>query len=114
MINFIFSTNVIVGFIWIFGSALIQFVVSSEPRIADNKDGIIIGGLFLSGFILIIHGWRLDPILMFVQELFTVIIALSLYEMLRTRYYNIILTEKIKKESLYLLKSKKKNDYRKK
>ena len=78
MINFTFSTNSIIGIIWILGSLLIQFIIIIEPRISNDTDGIIIGSLGLAGFILIIHGWRLDPILLMIQELFTLIFGIML------------------------------------
>jgi len=107
MINLSFSTNIILGIIWILGSFLIQFIVIIEPRIADDKDGLIVGSLFLSGFILIIHGWRLDPILMFVQELFTLILGIIIYEMMRGRYINIVLCKKLNtQDKLVELKKK--------
>ena len=109
MLNISFSTNIILGLIWIVGSFLIQLVGIIEPRIADEKDSVIIGSLFLSGFILIIHGWRLDPILMFVQELFTLILGIIIYEMIRGRYINIVLCKKLNnKDNLDFFKLKKK------
>jgi len=107
MININFSTNIILGFICILGSFVVQFVGIIEPRIADDKDGIIIGCLFLCGFILIIHGWRLDPILIIVQELFTLMIGIIIYEMIRGRYINIILCKKLNDENSDFFKSKK-------
>jgi len=108
MINLSFSTNIILGIIWILGSFLIQFIVIIEPRIADDKDGLIVGSLFLSGFILIIHGWRLDPILMFVQELLTVLVGAILYEMIRNRYITLLLYAKLNEEDSNFLNSKEK------
>ena len=107
MLNISFSTNIILGLVWILGSLLVQLVGIIEPRIADEKDSIIIGSLFLSGFILIIHGWRLDPILMFVQELFTLILGIIIYEMMRGRYINIVLCKKLNtQDKLVELKKK--------
>lgn len=108
MINLSFSTNIILGLICILGSFVVQLIGIIEPRIADTKDGIIIGSLFLSGFILIIHGWRLDPILMFVQELFTVVSGVIIYEMMRGRYINIILCKKLNQDNLDFLEPRKK------
>lgn len=109
MLNISFSTNIMVGLIWILGSFLVQLIGLIEPRIADEKDVGIIGSLFLSGFILIIHGWRLDPILMFVQELFTLILGILIYEMIRGRYINIVLCEKLNtKDNLDFFELKKK------
>lgn len=108
MVNISFSTNIILGLICILGSIIVQLIGIVEPQITDEKDGIIIGSLFLSGFILIIHGWRLDPILMFAQELFTFISGLMIYEMMRGRYINILLCQKLDQDNLDFLKSKKK------
>nr|YP_009308847.1 hypothetical protein [Toxarium undulatum]AOS86590.1 hypothetical protein [Toxarium undulatum] len=109
MLNISFSTNIILGLVWILGSLLVQLIGIIEPRISDEKDSIIVASLFLSGFILIIHGWRLDPILMFVQELFTLILGIIIYEMMRGRYITIILFKKLNtKQNLDFFKLKKK------
>ena len=109
MVNISFSTNIILGLIWILGSFIVQFIGIIEPRVADEKDGIIVGSLFLSGFILIIHGWRLDPILMVIQELFTLILGIIIYEMIRSRYINIVLCKKLSDNNIDFLDSKKNN-----
>ena len=100
MVNIIFSTNIILGIICIIGSFLVQFVGIVEPQIVDEKDGILIGSLFVSGVILIIHGWRLDPILIFVQELLILMSGLVIYEMMRGRYINIVLCKKLNQDDL--------------
>lgn len=69
MININFGSNFILGcFVSIVGICLysIRFL---NPKIAEEKD-IFLSTLFLiySG-IIIIHGWRLDPILFFSQML---------------------------------------------
>lgn len=69
MININFGSNFILGcFVSIIGIALysVRFL---NPKIAEEKD-IFLSTLFLiySG-IIIIHGWRLDPILFFSQLL---------------------------------------------
>lgn len=69
MININFGSNFILGcFVSIVGIGLysIRFL---NPKVAEEKD-IFLSTLFLiySG-IIIIHGWRLDPILFFSQML---------------------------------------------
>lgn len=69
MININFGSNFILGcFVSIVGIALysVRFL---NPKIAEEKD-IFLATLFLiySG-IIIVHGWRLDPILFFSQLL---------------------------------------------
>ena len=69
MININFGSNFILGcFVSIVGIALysVRFL---NPKIAEEKD-IFLSTLFLiySG-IIIVHGWRLDPILFFSQLL---------------------------------------------
>lgn len=69
MINISFGSNFILGcFVSIVGISLysIRFL---NPKVAEEKD-IFLSTLFLlySG-IIIIHGWRLDPILFFSQVL---------------------------------------------
>lgn len=69
MININFGSNFILGcFVSIVGIALysVRFL---NPKVAEEKD-IFLATLFLiySG-IIIVHGWRLDPILFFSQLL---------------------------------------------
>lgn len=69
MININFGSNFILGcFVSIVGIALysVRFL---NPKVAEEKD-IFLSTLFLiySG-IIIVHGWRLDPILFFSQLL---------------------------------------------
>lgn len=69
MINISFGSNFILGcFVSLVGISLysIRFL---NPKVAEEKD-IFLATLFLlySG-IIIIHGWRLDPILFFSQVL---------------------------------------------
>jgi len=108
MVNIIFSTNIILGLICILVSLSVQLAGILEPQIVDEKDVVISGSLSLSGFILIIHGWRLDPILIFAQELFILISGVMIYEIIRGRYINILLCEKLNQDNLDFLKSKKK------
>ena len=107
MLNISFSTSIILGLVWILGSFLVQFIGILEPRISDDIDGVIIGSLFLSGFILIIHGWRLDPILMFVQELFTLVLGISIFEMIRGRYISVVLCKKLNDQKNFVKLKKK-------
>ena len=69
MINIIFGTNFILGLIILF---LIPIVYSIQKavkpiKITNSLDLFYFATSFLYLIIIIIHGWRLDPILLFSQ-----------------------------------------------
>jgi hypothetical protein len=69
MLNFVFSPNVLLGFILGSSVIILYFLRLIKPEVARDEDIFFATiGLLYSG-ILIIHGWRLDPILLFSQVL---------------------------------------------
>lgn len=95
MINIVFSSNSVIAIIWVLTAIFLQLLTYIYPRIADQKDSIISACLLISGYIMFVHGWRLDPILLLIPQLLTVVIGLCLNDMLRTRYKNCILKDKL-------------------
>lgn len=85
MINVNFGPNFILGcFVILIGIILygIRFI---NPKIAEEKD-IFLSTLFLLySLIIIIHGWRLDPILFFSQILIVFLSILFFGESLSLR-----------------------------
>ena len=69
MLNFVFSPNVLLGFILGSSVIILYFLRLVKPEVARDEDIFFATiGLLYSG-ILVIHGWRLDPILLFSQVL---------------------------------------------
>ncbi|EJK54087.1 hypothetical protein THAOC_26357 [Thalassiosira oceanica] len=63
MLNFVFSPNVLLGFILGSSVIILYFLRLVKPEVARDEDIFFATiGLLYSG-ILVIHGWRLDPIL---------------------------------------------------
>ncbi|CAM9104823.1 unnamed protein product [Chrysoparadoxa australica] len=75
MINIGFGANLILGFLLVFGVTLLYFVRLVRPELSRDEDIFFTTLGLIYSCILIIHGWRLDPILLFSQVL---IISLSL------------------------------------
>ena len=85
MINFIFGPNVFLSAI--LGSAV--FVLyglrTVKPEISRDEDIFFVTiGCFYCG-ILIVHGWRLDPILLFSQALIITAVLFAGWENIRLR-----------------------------
>jgi len=69
MINIIFEPNILLAIMIGVVMAFLYFLSIVKPQIARDQDIFFatIGLLYSS--ILVIHGWRLDPILLFSQVL---------------------------------------------
>ncbi len=65
MINIGFSPNIILGFILGFGVILLYLLRIVKPEVARDEDIFFTTIGLLYSCILIVHGWRLDPILLF-------------------------------------------------
>ena len=77
MINFSFGPNIFLGIIVSFGVLVLYFLRDVKPEVARDADIFFVTIGFLYSGILMVHGWRLDPILLFSQVLiiFTVLVA---------------------------------------
>ena len=85
MINIGFGPNILLGFILGIGVLLVYFLRIIRPEIARDEDIFFATiGLVYSG-ILVIHGWRLDPILLFSQVLVITAVLAAGWENIRLR-----------------------------
>ena len=85
MINFSFGPNIFLGFILGFGILLLYLLRFVKPEVARDEDIFFATiGLLYSG-ILVIHGWRLDPILLFSQVLVITAVLAAGWENIRLR-----------------------------
>lgn len=85
MVNIIFGTNIILGLLIILGVLLLYFLRSVRPEVARDEDIFFTTLGLVYGTILIIHGWRLDPILLFSQSLVVTISLAAGWENIRLR-----------------------------
>ena len=85
MINFSFGPNIFLGIILSFGVLILYFLRNVKPEVARDEDIFFATIGLLYSCILIIHGWRLDPILLFSQVLIITIVLVAGWENIRLR-----------------------------
>ena len=85
MINFSFGLNIFLGIILSFGVLILYFLRNVKPEVARDEDIFFATIGLLYSCILIIHGWRLDPILLFSQVLIITIVLVTGWENIRLR-----------------------------
>ena len=85
MINFSFSPNIFLGIVVNLGVLILYFLRNVKPEIARDEDIFFATIGLLYSCILIIHGWRLDPILLFSQVLVIVAALIAGWENIRLR-----------------------------
>ena len=85
MINIIFEPNILLAMMIGVVMAFLYFLRIVKPQIARDQDIFFatIGLLYSS--ILVIHGWRLDPILLFSQVLLIFISLSFCWTLIRQR-----------------------------
>ena len=85
MINIGFSPNIFLGLILGFGVILLYFLRVVKPEVARDEDIFFATIGLLYCCILIVHGWRLDPILLFSQALIILSLLVAGWENIRLR-----------------------------
>ena len=98
MINFNLGLNTFLSIIIGIAVLIIYFLRNVKPEVARDEDIFFVTvGLFYSS-ILMTHGWRLDPILLFSQVLIIIIILATGWENIRLRGLIVNLVKLKKKE----------------
>ena len=85
MINIGFGLNILLGFILGLGVILLYLLRIVKPEVARDEDIFFATIGLLYSCILIVHGWRLDPILLFSQVLLIVSLLVAGWENIRLR-----------------------------
>ena len=85
MINFSFGPNIFLGFILGFGILLLYLLRFVKPEVARDEDLFFVTLGLLYSSILVVHGWRLDPILLFSQVLIIASVLGAGWENIRLR-----------------------------
>lgn len=85
MINFSFSPNILLGLIVSLGVLLLYFLRNVKPEVARDEDIFFATIGLLYSCILMVHGWRLDPILLFSQGLIIAAVLIAGWENIRLR-----------------------------
>ena len=98
MINFSFGPNIFLGFILGLGILLLYILRFVKPEVARDEDLFFVTLGLLYSSILVVHGWRLDPILLFSQVLIVASVLGAGWENIRLRGLLVNLTKKRKKK----------------
>jgi hypothetical protein len=85
MINFSFSPNIFLGILVIIGVLILYFLRNVRAEVSRDEDIFFATITLLYSSILMIHGWRLDPILLFSQVLIILTALLTGWENIRLR-----------------------------
>ena len=85
MINVSFDPNIFLGLIVSIGVFILYFLRNVKPEVARDEDIFFATIGFLYSCILIVHGWRLDPILLFSQVLIIITVLVAGWENIRLR-----------------------------
>jgi Ycf66 protein N-terminus len=97
MINFSFGPNIFLGFIVALGVLLLYYLRVVKPEISRDEDIFFSTIGLLYSCILMVHGWRLDPILMFSQVLIITSVLVAGWENIRLRGLIVKISKKKKK-----------------
>ena len=85
MINIGLGLNIFLGLVLGFGVILLYFLRVVKPEVARDEDIFFATIGLLYCCILIVHGWRLDPILLFSQVLIILSLLVAGWENIRLR-----------------------------
>ena len=85
MVNFSFGPNIFLGIVVGFSALILYFLRTVKPEVARDEDIFFTTICLLYSCILIIHGWRLDPILLFSQVLIILTVIIAGWENIRLR-----------------------------
>lgn len=85
MINIGFGANLVLGFLFVLGVTVLYSVRIVRPELSRDEDIFFTTLGLIYSCILMIHGWRLDPILLFSQVLIIGISIAAGWENIRLR-----------------------------
>ena len=85
MLNFSFGPNIFLGLSIGIGVLILYFLRNIKPEITRDEDIFFTTICLLYSCILIFHGWRLDPILLFSQVLIIITVLITGWENIRLR-----------------------------
>ena len=85
MINVSFGPNIFLGILVSVGVLILYSLRNVKPEIARDEDIFFSTMGFLYSIILMVHGWRLDPILLFSQVLIIITVLITGWENIRLR-----------------------------
>ena len=85
MINISFGPNIFLGIIMSIGVLVLYFLRNIKPKLARDEDIFFATIGLLYSCILMFHGWKLDPILLFSQVIIILTVLVAGWENIRLR-----------------------------
>lgn len=98
MVNLSFGLNTFLACLTLIASIILYGLRIVKPEVSRDEDIIFATFGLLYSFILIIHGWRLDPILLFSQILIVITVISAGWENIRLRGFVLKIGRKRKKK----------------
>lgn len=98
MINITFGTSLFLSLISGIAILLFYGVRRVRPELSRDEDLFFVTIAFFYSGILGVHGWRLDPILLFSQVLVIILLVFAIWENIRLR--GILMTRKTGKKTI--------------
>jgi hypothetical protein len=98
MINISLGPNIYLGLLVSFGVLLLYYLRVVKPEIARDEDIFFSTIGLLYSCILMVHGWRLDPILLFSQVLIITTVLVAGWENIRLRGLVASMGKKLRKK----------------
>jgi hypothetical protein len=95
MINISFGTNFLLSFFLVLAISILYLIRIIRPEVSRDEDIFFTTIGLIYSCILVIHGWRLDPILLFSQVLIISLTLASGWEIIRLRG---LIAKKIKEQ----------------
>jgi hypothetical protein len=98
MINISLGPNIYLGLLVSVGVLLLYYLRVVKPEIARDEDIFFTTIGLLYSCILMVHGWRLDPILLFSQVLIITTVLVAGWENIRLRGLVASMGKKLRKK----------------
>lgn len=98
MINISLGPNIYLGLLVTVGVLLLYYLRVVKPEIARDEDIFFSTIGLLYSCILMVHGWRLDPILLFSQVLIITTVLVAGWENIRLRGLVASMGKKLRKK----------------
>ena len=98
MINISLGPNIFLGLLVSIGVLLLYYLRVVKPEIARDEDIFFSTIGLLYSCILMVHGWRLDPILLFSQVLIITTVLVAGWENIRLRGLVASMGKKLRKK----------------
>ena len=97
MINFVLTFNIWVAILTIIASLILYWLRFVKPELSRDEDLIFVTFGLIYSLIIALHGWRLDPILLFSQTILVITVISAGWENIRLRGLLVEIAKRAKK-----------------